>query len=589
VPPEQSVLLRELFCALTQVSARGLALRRPQRLTELERTTGADSSQLSAAIDALRADGVSFLVLRPDPLGDWVDIGHEALIRCWTALSDSRSGWIQRELRDGLRWRALLVQAEAFEADDQSVLSEAATEAQQAWLTSRREAWADRYGGGYGRVRQLIEASLRARDALREERKKASERERAAEQRERRGRRLLTALVAFTTVAVVLAVVIDRYRSRQTEEKQAQNLELSIALREAELERERLQRTNVELQAVAEILRNASGQSASRLRGQVEVAAEKLGALAETVASVPPRVYLHISEPAQRPAAEDLQRKVGEIRVGTGNPKLAVVAPGVELVPGANVPPALRCFKKAECAGTARDLLKQLNERLETPKLQLQDLSARYENDEKLRPHHYEVWFGRGAVVVAGTRSTATTVMAARPAAVAASEVLPVKPEPRLIPLPPVPVVTPPPPAPTAPVQAVSKTPPPQTLTATDRARLLVFRLDKGRSASTLSEAKTLGVREWTWASREAERRGVKTALGVALVFDTTISHGERQARTLDKSVGEQGERAWALDYLRRRERLTTKPAREEQRVAELRRLVASNELSLDKETAALR
>ena len=52
-----------------------------------------------------------------------------------------------KEVRDGMIWRALLVQAESFRADPESLLSEATTEARSAWLTGRNEAWAGRYGG----------------------------------------------------------------------------------------------------------------------------------------------------------------------------------------------------------------------------------------------------------------------------------------------------------------------------------------------------------------------------------------------------------------------------------------------------------
>ena len=49
----------------------------------------------------------------PDAIDDEtvIDISHEALIRRWQRIADPARGWLQEEFRDGLIWRALLVQA----------------------------------------------------------------------------------------------------------------------------------------------------------------------------------------------------------------------------------------------------------------------------------------------------------------------------------------------------------------------------------------------------------------------------------------------------------------------------------------------
>ena len=111
--------------------------------------TGGDEHAVRSIVGAFRAEGVSFLT----PYGDdadeenrletntLVDISHEALIRCWDSLADERDGWLQREFKDGLNWRSLVVQAESFKDNPERVLSPARTEEVETWiqgLPSRR-------------------------------------------------------------------------------------------------------------------------------------------------------------------------------------------------------------------------------------------------------------------------------------------------------------------------------------------------------------------------------------------------------------------------------------------------------------------
>lgn len=113
--------------------------------------TGADEASLRGIIDVFRADGVSFLKphgSEPIDASELIDISHEALIRCWRKIADPKDGWLIREFRNGLVWRALLVQAESFERDPANVLAPIATDEREQWLRRRNLAWAERYGGG---------------------------------------------------------------------------------------------------------------------------------------------------------------------------------------------------------------------------------------------------------------------------------------------------------------------------------------------------------------------------------------------------------------------------------------------------------
>jgi hypothetical protein len=175
------------FRALTDVNAEGSAIRRPLTFRDLCAVTSALPDELLIILDAFRAPGVSFLTpYAPMPIHDAtpIDVSHEALIRCWRRINSKEDGWLQNEIRDGLAWRTLLYQAENFANDKSSYLSAPATETRAKWLTERNEGWAERYGGGWSKVRALIDAS-------RERWKQEAEREQAHRQKEIENERLL--------------------------------------------------------------------------------------------------------------------------------------------------------------------------------------------------------------------------------------------------------------------------------------------------------------------------------------------------------------------------------------------------------------
>ncbi|MEM7424460.1 MAG: hypothetical protein AAF441_00060 [Pseudomonadota bacterium] len=160
------VLLAHTFRALTDVNAEGQAIRRPRAFGELCRICGAKGPFLARLLAPFRADGVSFLVpYEPAELTDdsIVDISHEALIRCWGLIAKEETGWLAQEFEAGLRWRTLVHQARrSGPGATRAPLSASATEDLQAFLPSLpSSAWADRYGGGYGDVRSLLELSRR--------------------------------------------------------------------------------------------------------------------------------------------------------------------------------------------------------------------------------------------------------------------------------------------------------------------------------------------------------------------------------------------------------------------------------------------
>jgi energy-coupling factor transporter ATP-binding protein EcfA2 len=195
---EPFLLAERMFRSLTEINADGQAVRHPQTVAQLAAVSGQPAKDVIALVDAFRAEGASFLTpfgsepLAPSTL---VDISHEALIRCWSRIASSKSGWLVREFQDGLIWRSLLVQTESFERNASHLLSLSTAEEQEQWLARHNAVWAERYGGGWDRVQLLVQASLRTGRAARQE-------------EQTRARRQLRYLTAFGAFLVLVAVTL---------------------------------------------------------------------------------------------------------------------------------------------------------------------------------------------------------------------------------------------------------------------------------------------------------------------------------------------------------------------------------------------
>lgn len=421
-PAGRPRLVEDLMRALTAKNADGHAVRRQPRqtLAQLAEVCSVDTATLRPLVDALREDGVSFLTPRrspgdPAPLADdtGIDIGHEALIRCWKRLADPENGWLENEFRNGLVWRSLLVQADSYERDPRNVLSPATTGARALWLRRRNAAWAARYGGGWARVAALIQASLQAEQAsvqaeqarVQAEQARAmaqAEQEAKAQWRERQGRRRLHVVSAVAGGALLLlGLVYTQWR-----EARDATLQEIAARAQAEGDRDRALKSVDAVRMQLEELRQAGARAGAAPEGSprlqaIEASLDKLdgelGRGQAGSATLAPRVYLHIGQAGQRDAAQAFGKLLAK-----GPPALTV--PGTQLVPGQRNEGVLRCFRAAECRDEAPALLALANSLLASPRLTLQDLSARYENSPGVRARHYEIWFGNAEVKVATNR-----------------------------------------------------------------------------------------------------------------------------------------------------------------------------------------
>jgi hypothetical protein len=435
---EGTRVTEDLFRALTDINADGQATRYPRRLRDLIAITGADEAAVRRVVDAFRAEGVSFM--RPYgtdaiDLDDYVDISHEALIRCWARVADPIDGWLIREFKNGLVWRSLVVQADSFETDASNVLSPATAEERHRWLKRRNAAWCDRYGGGWERVSALIGASMAARErslqqevaarAREEQMKLRDEQARLKEQTLKselevaveKGRRvklfrwgMAVSLLLFAFAA--LAAWTARQESIRANKAAAEaylaqaraDEAAKVALGRREDAEQRAKQAEVTItgiqQELAKLQRAASTAPVdSTLRQSITEAGNSIARGVSSLLS--PRVYFHIAQEPQRAAAQMLARRLAGARLGDST----ILVPGIERKDYGG-PSELRCFVADECQQYGQSLLQMINGELSGSALRLSDLSKRFPAGS-VRPLHFEIWFGPGALPLASPKQSA--------------------------------------------------------------------------------------------------------------------------------------------------------------------------------------
>ena len=158
---------------------------------------------------------------------DVVDIGHEALLRCWKTLAGDgptkaspaasfTPGWLAEERADGERYHTLLSLLESEKA------SLTAPEETKRWWDRRPRtaAWAERYGGKIELVKKLIEDNLAAKKRSLEE--------------ERRARRNKQFAMAFAGVGLLIAIAVfwamqEHERRREVAERELRREAMDIS------------------------------------------------------------------------------------------------------------------------------------------------------------------------------------------------------------------------------------------------------------------------------------------------------------------------------------------------------------------------
>lgn len=170
--PKLQLAVGQTFSALSELDKEGRAIRRALRFTQLVAETGVDEAAVRQVLDRFRADDCSFLTpslfeVKEISGTTRIDVGHEALLRRWEKVSGhgAELGWLRAEQQAGERYRGLLAMAEG----DNAVLPSHLVDERLAWWNARprTEAWAERYGGGFERVKRLLQVSQRRQRAKR--------------------------------------------------------------------------------------------------------------------------------------------------------------------------------------------------------------------------------------------------------------------------------------------------------------------------------------------------------------------------------------------------------------------------------------
>jgi hypothetical protein len=162
--PDQQVAER-LFKAISDLDVRGRAVRRPRKLGEIAAMARSDLPTVVRIVEAFRAPDCCFLTPLERPLDEnsLIDITHESLLRRWSKMTGTatQDGWLVQEDKDGKTYRGLLAAAESFQADSSAVLSPKILSQRRAWMKRAQPnaEWAERYGGHFELVEQLLQAS----------------------------------------------------------------------------------------------------------------------------------------------------------------------------------------------------------------------------------------------------------------------------------------------------------------------------------------------------------------------------------------------------------------------------------------------
>lgn len=164
--PEQRRTARKMFQLLTDTDASNRRVRRPARIGEIERVTGASATELRDVIARFQVGGRAFLRVSGDPAGPdaIVDISHEALIRQW----DTLEAWVDEEALDREQFLRLRDAAERQRTGRGGLLVDVDLRSAQAWWKRAQPtaAWAERYGGGFEAAERFLDASRRRRRAV---------------------------------------------------------------------------------------------------------------------------------------------------------------------------------------------------------------------------------------------------------------------------------------------------------------------------------------------------------------------------------------------------------------------------------------
>jgi len=165
-------LAASLFKALTDAGTTGRGVRRPTSVAELAAVSGATEEEVVSVAEPFRRAGRSFLTpAAATPLTgrSILDLSHESLMRCWRRLIE----WADEERRAASSYRLLSRAAARYEEGTGSLWRDPELElGLQFWARTRpTAAWAGHIDEGHARASAFLDASRRARDRARRNRR----------------------------------------------------------------------------------------------------------------------------------------------------------------------------------------------------------------------------------------------------------------------------------------------------------------------------------------------------------------------------------------------------------------------------------
>ncbi len=155
--PEQQVIAKKLFQALTTTDEANRRIRRPAHVSEICAVSKAPANEIEAVIDVFIANGRSFLNRSKgksvdDPL---IDISHESLIRQWKNLGE----WVDEEAEAAKTYRRLVETAELHSSEKPRFYREADLIQALEWREGHNRIWAARYPGDFGAADDFLKQS----------------------------------------------------------------------------------------------------------------------------------------------------------------------------------------------------------------------------------------------------------------------------------------------------------------------------------------------------------------------------------------------------------------------------------------------
>lgn len=156
---DELLATRLMFQALTTTDAGGRKTRRPARVQELAKLTGASVEKIRSTIAHFNEDKRSFLVInesseKDDPL---IDISHESLIRQWETLGV----WVDEETESAKNYLRLTDVAALHRKGKQDLLDGTELQVALDWQAAKQPnaVWAARYNSAFADTMAYIEES----------------------------------------------------------------------------------------------------------------------------------------------------------------------------------------------------------------------------------------------------------------------------------------------------------------------------------------------------------------------------------------------------------------------------------------------